>query len=447
MIFTAIAAVVFIFGKIGISPLMAQTGQSVLKVEAGTQPTATVAPPNAKAVPFTVIELTAVGSRDIRINGLTIENKSVASDGVFSEVGVSGAPIYLEEFALNADHRRTTKKSFIVKAGTTMEITLYGNMASDLSSYGGQAPALSLVAIDADAPIEGSLPVAGTTHTTNNNLTIGTVGLTRGALDPNSNQEFVLNTKDAVLTSARVDAGSQEGIVLQFVTWTDYGTIALSDLANVRTVIIANGTTTSYETASDPYYLGGKQWTADLGSGIFIPKGGSAEIALRADIASGANHTIEFDLETGFIQAAGQTYGYTLQNSATVVGSIHTITTGAMNASPANQTQYRGEPQLGEVTLDVKGEPMEIRSFELQLSQAGITGVKLWDSAGMLVAGPANPSSSGKVTWTSTWIAPVGKTIYHVTGSSSGNFEKTPAITAKGIHSKKDVTTFDTAGK
>lgn len=446
VIFTVfIVAAVLLLGRIKIPLLMAQSNQSILKVEPGIQPAPMLALANAKALAFTTIKLTALGSKDIRVKSMVIENKSLASDGVFSEVGVSGTPIYIGEFALNANHQRTTQKSFVVKAGATLELTIYGNIASDLSAYGGQNVALTLVGIDADARVEGALPITGATHTINSTLTIGTMTLSRGPADPGTSQDLALGTKNTVFTSSRMDVGSQEGITLTSVTWTDYGSLAPSDLQNVKTYITYNGTTTSFDTEIDVDDTN-KEWTSSLGdNGIFIPKGGSVEITLKGDVVSGTGHTIEFDLEAGYLEGTGYAYGFTIQNSDTITGFVHTITSGSLMISPANQSQYHGESQLGEIYLDVKGEPMEIAALQLQLVSTGITNLKLWNSAGTLLAGPVAPSLSGLVRWTisspspSLLIAPVGKTIYHVTGSSPGNFQPTISVTAKGTITHQDI--------
>lgn len=436
MIFAVLTSVLFLWGS-GIQALMAETSESALKVESGVQPVSVLAPQDAKSLAFTTFKLTAIGTKDIVVKNMVIERKGLADDAVFSEVSVSGTPLLMDESSLNAKHQYETKRSFTVKAGATLELTIYGDMVSDLSAYAGQKPSLALVRIDADAPIEGALPIVGITHTVNATVAIGTIAVSRGSRDPGSAKNFAVGEKDAVFTSVRADVGSKEAITLKWIIWTQLGSMGVSDLGRLKTSVVYNGTTTSFETVADQNK---KFWIADFGSGINVPRGGSAEIFIKGDVVSGANRTVEFDLDTISLEGAGQTYGYMIRNSAVITGFKHTFIVGSLLISGANQNQYRGEPRLGDIYLDVKGEAMEIRAFELQLtSPLGIANVKLWDNSGTLIAGPVGPSDSGKVQWTNTWVAPIGRTTYHVTGSSLGSFQNTFAVTAKGMTTHEDI--------
>ncbi len=443
LMFGAVAAAGLLWGG-GISPSQAGANDSALKVEPGVQPASTLVPQNAKAVSFTAFKITALGSKDIRVNGILIENKSVASDGIFSEVGVSGSPIYLEEFPLNGNHQRKTKKSFVVKAGETMELEIYGNMVADLSAYDGQRPALTLAGIDADAKVQGTLPITGAVHTVNATLAIGSIAVSQGSLDPRVSQTFLAGAKDRVFTSVRADVGSQEGVTLTSATWTQFGSMGLSDLENVRTYVTYNGVTTSFPAEVDTGDTR-KYWASDFGDGIVLPKGGFAEITLKGDIKSGVGRTIRFDLEAGWLEGTGQTYGYTIQSADTITGSNHTIGSGSINIAAANVSEYQSESQLGMITIMVRGEAMEVRAFELQLLSSGITSVKLWDDAGKLAAGPVDPSPSGRVRFTTIWTAPIGKATYHITAASPGSFKNSFAISAKGTATRQDIIAGDLA--
>ena len=442
----SVCAAVLLIGGVGIRSLIAETSESILKIEPDTQLTTMIAPHDAKAVAFTNVKLTAFGPKDIVVKNIVIENKSMANDGVFSEVSISGAPVTFDERSLDSLHQYQTKKRFTIKAGSSMVITLYGNMASDLSAYVGQKPALTLVRVDTDAKIDGTLSIVGTVHTVNASLAIGSISIARGSRDPGSARTFSVVTKDAVFTSARLDIGSQEAIKLTSITWTQYGTIALSDLANVRTYVVYNGNTTSYEATPDADDTK-KFWSSNLGDGIVAPKGAIVEVYIMGDVISGVTRTIEFDLESGYAVGEGQTYGYTIQNEATITGFKHTIGSGSLLILKANQDEYHQETRLGDINLYVNNEQIEIHSFELQLVSAGITNVKLWDSSGALIAGPVHPSPSGRVHFATTWVVPIGKTIYHVTGSSFGSFSNLFTVTAKGVTSQKDIMITDLASQ
>ena len=437
-----VMAAMAVAGSIGIHVLMAhaEASESVLKIEPGVQPESTLAPHDAESLAFTVVELTAVGTKDIRVKNMVIERKGLADDAAFAEVSISGTPLFMDELSLNAKHQYETKKSFVIKAGTTMELTLYGIMAADLTLYDGQKPSLALVRVDTDAKIGGTLPIVGTAHTVNSKVAIGTIAVSQGSRDPGTARTFAVGTKDATFTSVKADIGSQEGIKLTSVTWTQLGSMGAADLANLKTYVTYNGTTTSYDTIMDP---GQKFWVATFGDGIAVPRGGTAEVFIKGDVVSGTNRTIQFELDAISLEGQGQTYGYMARNADVIAGSTHTIGLGSLLISGATQSQYHGEPLLGDIYLDVRGEAIEIHSFDLQLTSGGAANLKLWDSSGALAAGPANSSASGRVHFTNTWVAPIGRSAYHLTASSFGNFKNLFALTAKGVSTRQDIIVMD----
>ena len=184
---------------------------------------------------------------------------------------------------------------------------------------------------------------------------------------------------------------------------------------------------------------GRKFWVATFGDGIILPRGGSAEVFIKGDIAGGTNRTIEFDMDVISLEGEGQAYKYMVRNTDIIAGFVHTIAKGSLLVSGAAPNQYHGEAQLGEIYLDTRGEAAEVHSFDLQLTSSGIGGVKIYDSTGALVAGPANPNTSGRVHFTNTWTAPLGRTAYHITGSASGSFKNSFNLSATGATSHQDI--------
>ena len=230
----------------------AQATESALKIESGDQPASTLAPHDAQSLAFTIVKLTAIGTKDITVKNIVVERRGPADDAAFAAISISGTPLLMDELSLNAKHQYETKKSFIIKSGETMELTIYGNMASGLTAYDGEKPSLALVRVDTDAKIDGALPIVGTTHTINANVAIGTIAVSQGSRDPGTARTFAVGTKDVVFTSVKTDIGSQEGIRLTSVTWTQLGSMGAVDLANLKTYVTHNGTTTSYDTIMDP---------------------------------------------------------------------------------------------------------------------------------------------------------------------------------------------------
>jgi len=283
------------------------TGTPMLTVSAATQPAATLAVGSAARVPFTKITLTA-GDSDVTVNSVTVKRTGLASDSVFSGIVLldeDGTQLGIAK-TLNSIHQATIGSSFTVPAGTSKTLTVAANMASKttLSSYAGEVPYLSVVAINTPAEVTGALPITGAGLTINSTLTIGTASFSRGPLDPAANPSKAVGTTGYTFAQVRATAGSAEKVRLQSIRWNQSGSVSPSDIANVK-VYVGD---TAYDTkvSSD-----GKYYSASFGDGIVIDKGMFKDIAIKGDIVSGSGRTIDFDIyKTTDVYLTGETYGY-----------------------------------------------------------------------------------------------------------------------------------------
>jgi len=279
------------------------TGDPVLEVSLGDDVPPVLLVHDAKRVPLLKVLLKA-SNGDVEVSKVVIERKGFASDRVFSEIGVMGID---SERAPDANHQYQTRESFTVKAGEEMELVLFGNIASDLTAYEGQTPSLSLVKIDADAPVEGDLPITSKTFTVNSNISIGTLTLTQDSFDPAMNRSFYINDKDVTFTAVKASIGGQEAIVLNNVTWYQAGSASINDVKNVKTYVVYKGDVYSFDSTPDET---GKYYSSDLGDGIKIGKGETADIYVKGDIGTtGSDRTIDFDVYGYWdISGVGATY-------------------------------------------------------------------------------------------------------------------------------------------
>ena len=435
-------------------------------VSAGVQPAETLAPLGAARVPFTELVFTAGLDGDVKVNGVTIERQSLGADAALSGIVLldeAGLQIGLSK-TLNSDHRALMSEAFTVKAGTSKKITVAGNRpTTETTSTAGQVIKLAVVAVDAGTASVTGLPITGTGQTMNTSLTIGTATLTRGPMDPGASNSKEVGTTGYTFSSIRVTAGSAEDIWVKSISWNQSGSVATSDLANMKTVV--DGTSYDVVVSSD-----GKYYTSNFGpAGILIGKGNNKEVYIKGDVTGGSGRTADFDLyRYTDLYLVGSTYSYGVTPTATQVaasaddGNFHaanpnydafqvTVNAGSLTVSKAttpaaqNVAINLSSQVLGGFEVEVKGEPVSVSQsvFWSQLtdSDAGaeasgddITALSLIDSTGKVVAGPKDGANvttlGGKVTFTDSITFPVGKSIYTLKGKLSTNFENNDTVVA-----------------
>jgi len=457
------------FGEVGGTLEEPESTITELNITASSnQPRSGLAPQGAARVPFTRVTFTAPANKDVTVKSLTVQMRGFADTAAFESIiainDENGVQIGLAK-TLNANKKAILNESFAVKAGTSRTITIAANMAASLSAYQGQLAQLALVEVDAGSipVIKGSLPIVGNEMTINSTLIIGTASMTRGSTDPGASQTKEIDNKSLTFAAVRITAGSQEDITLESIRFNQIGSISSSDLANVQ--ITVENTDFPASISSD-----GRFYYANFGEGITILKGGSKEIAIKSDIISGSNRTINFDvLRKTDIVARGNFFKYYLTpsggssgaaaegnfssdqepfyNGFTVTVSKGSLRVEKSNAVPAgNITKDSSNTLLGSFTFEAKGEGIQITKLVINIATVGsgtasdVSNVSVYDEKETLVAGPKDPSG-GNVTFTDSWTIPVDSHVYTVKGKLSTAFATndtvilsvTPsAITAKG---------------
>lgn len=455
-----------------------------LMVGAGTQPAATLAVQNAIHIPFTTFTLTASADGDVTVDTLTVERGSLANDAAFSGIVVLDSdmmPITAVAKSLNSNHQVVLTDDFTVPAGQTKTYYLAGNMASSLSSYAGQVATLKLVSVNAPgASVTGTLPIEGAGHTINASLSIGSVTLAKGTLDPNtSSVTKEVGTKAYIFSALKATAGSSEDMMIKSIRWNQSGSAAKDDLANVKVVV---GDTEYNATVSTD----GKYYKATFGTGILVKKGESKEVYVKGDIVSGSNRTVDFDLYRydDFV-FEGATFKYKVQpTTSETVGSSSddskfyttnpvydasqiTVGTGTLRVEKSNKVEAGNvangddEAKLGAFLFDVAGEPISFSSWVLTVTSTDndreaaaedmrITNISVFDENGAAIASGVDLARGvTTLTFTDTVTIPVGKHIYTVKGNLNNNWENNDTIyigfnPATAITSVKGDTTGNT---
>lgn len=437
-----------------------------LKVESGVQPNASLIPINSTRVPFTVVKFSAPAGTDVKVNSLVVERTGLAADTAVAGVVLldeAGTQLGIAK-TLNSNHQTTLTEPFVVRAGQTRIMTIAGNAETSSNSLAGQVVYLALKQVNSSAAtVDGVLPITGAGHTVNESLSIGSVTMLRGSLDPGSSLTKRVGWTDYIFSSVKITAGSFEKIYLKSIRWDQSGSISSGDLANIKTYV--GGTAYDNVLSSD-----GKYYTAIFGDnggkGVLIDKGFSAEVTIRGDIVSGSNRTIDFDIaKRTDIGLVGETYGYGIippqtgtsdptddtaafsstedpwYDAAQVLVSIGSITITGANTIPAQNVAVNLNNQvLGGFTIEVKGEQISVGRMDFFFMATGtsastggagiagtnVTNITLVDPNGAVVAGPVDGTTvkngHGKVRFTDTVTYPVGIGVYTLKGKLSTTF-------------------------
>lgn len=443
------------------TPTPVPVGGNTLWVQAGTQPKDSLAVENAAGLPFTVFTLTA-GSQDVVVDSITVERQGLGSDGAFTGLIVldsDGTRIGLST-SLNSDHQAKLAEDITVKAGATRTLTIGADMDADLATEAGETPIIAIIsiALKGGATLTGSLPIKGAIHTVNQTLSIGTVTMAVGPLDPGASvTKRVGDANGYTFSSVKVTAGSSEKILLKNIRWNQSGAVAATDLANLKTYV--DGTAYDAMISSD-----GKYYTTLFGTdGILIDKGFAKEISIKGDIISGSGRSVDFDIfRRQDIVVSGQTFGYNItppngtDSSGTDDGAFHldtnpwfdayqvTVSEGSLTvenatAVPAqNVAENVPNQPMGGINVEVKGEEISVAQmvFQLGVGSSGgargddLTNITLVDESGAVVAGPKDGVVGGTVTFTETVIFPVGKKAYSMKGKYGTDFSNNDTVQA-----------------
>ncbi|MSR78769.1 MAG: hypothetical protein EXS59_01320 [Candidatus Taylorbacteria bacterium] len=308
------------------------TAENVLTISVPDQPASTLAPAGAGWVPFTSVVLTA-GKQDVTVSAMTIERVGVGSDGAFDSLQLADE----EENAIGpyrsfrSDHKVELGEAFVIVAGQAKTITVMGNMATDLTDYDGQMPALRIVDIKSSAKLVGTLPVRGTFQTVNTSLVIGKAHSSLSQYDPRSSTNRYINDTNIRFSGVRFNADSKENLELSSITWDQTGTASNGDIKNIKTFV--NG-------ISYPTEVKGRKYTSVFDPPVLVKKGYTVDVHVEGDLtATGSDRTVKFDIrQSADVSFRGQSFGYYVlisldQGAATSGNSVFITSDGTTDGT------------------------------------------------------------------------------------------------------------------
>lgn len=392
---------------------------------------------NAARYPFLKVNITA-GSDAAASVKLEVQRSGLSVNADFSSIAfLDGVSQVGNTKTLNSDNK-CLSDSIVVPAGTTRSITVVGNMYSTLSP--GTA-VLSITNVTSTGSVTASLPIASNPMSLSNAVSIGTATADRGAYDPNLggvSTSKEIGTTAYTFLSYKLSATTEDQQV-EYIRFTNQGSIAASDLANVKLYIdnsfYMNGTligdVVEFSFATNP---------------VVIVKGYSKEFSLVADIVGGSARTIDFDIDkVTDVAVKGLTYGYYITPSAalnggnTIVVSAGKLTISKSNTIPVgNITEGQNNVAIGAWNLKAQGESVEISASQFDIDMTGstattsaITNCTLYGPNNTAVTGAVHPNTTtGVVAFTDTITAPVGDNVYTLKCNLSTAFTNGDTMTA-----------------
>ncbi len=377
---------------------------------------------------FTKFILTA-GSGPVKITKIYVTRTGLSTNSDIENIKIVDAAngaYYGNIASLNVDNRAmvTFTPALEIAAGTSR--TFYIRAAVNNGVSAGKTVALGIASasdIVSDASsVAGAFPITGANKTVVT-LDIGTATIYE---ETTTDSTPDIGDNDVQVSAFKISAGSTEAITIESITGMEYGSASLTDVKNIELYDVTDGK--SLGTVAS-YNAEGKVTWSNLN--IVVGKGETHRFKILVDVVGGASLTTNIDLIDGtdvLVNVKGNTYGFyiTPSNSWTSsdgLGTNQTIGSGTLVVSKSSTGPATGNIAVGDdITLgawdiEARGEEMRITQFIVTVTVTDLTGssftaadvtnVKLYDENGSIVAGPNDPSS-GDVTFTDTFIVPVG---------------------------------------
>ena len=387
---------------------------------------------NGSSADFTKFLLTA-GAGDVTINKLYVTRSGLSTNSAVSNIKVVDAATgaYVGSIgSLNTNNMAmiTFTQGLTIPANTSKEYILRGSIASSAS---GNAPAGNTIALGVNGADITSNATGVSGMATGNlmsvvNITVGTVQVAEDGATVDSAPN--VGDTGVTLNQFYIQAGSTEDITVQAVTMLKAGTISNNYLANLTLYNVTKGTTLATVPSLNAE---GKATFGNLN--LVISKGNTERFRIKADIVDGPGLTANADVVDGsdvLVVAKGNTYGFYI--TPTAVGSWggqgtanQTVQSGGLTISKSASTPATGNTSAGNDKLvttfdfNAAGEAMKVSSVMFTatlgtMTYDQVTNIRIFDENGAIVAGPADLGSGSTVTFTDTFIVPVGIHKYSV---------------------------------
>jgi len=457
------------------------TGDLTVSLASDT-PASTAVPQGAANVVFTKVNVTA-GADDVVITGFKATKYGLGANSNISNVKLFDGTAQLgNSQSLNSNNQAVFSGfSLTVDGGTTKTLDIAVTLASTVTAGHLISMGVNAAAdITTVATVSGGFPLDGA-EMTMSTVSIGTLTIQTGSLHADiGNVEP--DATDFRFTQIKMTTATEAATVTQITAYKN-GTAAAADVYDMKLVNDSTGEVLSTVAALDS---SGRAIFSGLS--VDIAKGTSLSFSVLASLNGGSGRTIGFDLSDGAsftIMAQGKTYGFGITPSASGSGCfaaattacpLQTILQGKLQVNKSASTPATGflaqgasDQAIAAWDFVVTGEAIQISALTFALSFADtddfdyseFTNVTLYDSDGVVVAGPLDTSSSNTLAYTDSITLPVGTNTLELRGnvstaattdadtdSTNGSVTATintpqSQITAKGVDSGKTLTSSE----
>ncbi len=450
-------------GSIVVPPV----GNGKLKVSlAANTPAGTYALKNAARVPFTRVVVENTGATDVTIDSFkVVRGGSPALNSDFSTVNVvteDGSLLNDTGKSLNSDNMATFTEDVVVKAGSSRTLTLVGDMAN--FSSGGAVPTLGLYSVEANATVDGSLPVYGNPVTTNASVTLSTATVAEGSTIGTVTKQ--VGSANVNLANVKVTAGTED-MKVERIVLNNSGSLADTDAE--KFVLKYNGNTVANGTLKNKYLTFDLMNCGDL---CKIEKGNDKTFEVYGDLTSGSGRSINLDVQRAthvLVKDLKNNFYVTPTNNASSMSNTVSVSQGKIDVSKTNDVQAGNIPEnasgtkLGSWNFKVTGEPIDVRTLVFKITTTGslspddVDSLTLYNKDGKALIGAvdgvgSSAASNGYATSTDSFTLQPGDNVLTVKGKidSSATANDTVAISvdmsnssnfdARGVNSNETIT-------
>ena len=316
---------------------------STLAVNTTQQPDNGIAVKGAQRIPYTNIVLTA-GSSNVLVEGIRVQLQGVTERDNFSGVAVidaSGAQLGTAR-TLRSDNSAVIGGKFGVERGTSVTLTVVGNVSTDDSAKISGVGQLQVTEVLANTVVTGNFPVNGAQHTFSDALELG--GIEVSVSGSGIAEDTEIGEKNVVFSEYEFELGGagDQDAYLRSVTFEQNGS---SDQGDIEDLVIRVDDRDSYK----PTTVNGDRYTVVFPTpGVFIEDGESIDVSVEGTVVDGYGRTISFDLDDiSDVYAIGTKnfYGLPVEAIGSTTGgltsSIWTVIAGSADATDENFFNFR----------------------------------------------------------------------------------------------------------
>lgn len=349
----------------------------------------------------TAINVTAGKDEDVKISDMTMMSRGFVSDSTISGVlvvdGDGRRHGNIVSFSSSQAMVSFNNDPIIVKAGTTQQIKVQLNFnkpaAFTSGTVGVEVTAISAWGASTGGKVNVTFlenkPLMGNIHSLVTGSNIGDVQVDNVTITA-APQQVDLGIKNKEVSKFKItQANSQEDIMLTELTAFNNGNTSDTDIENLKLVDQSGNVLATVKNTSNRYV------TFDLSANPYvIPKGGSRNLSILADVINGSTRTIQFVISNDYdIKVKGATSQAFLLPT-TVVGGNDTnfpigdasginvlqvkegdLTVSKSTSSPSGEVS-RGATDvvIGEFKVEASGEDIEIQGGSVNVATTSGNG-------------------------------------------------------------------------